>query len=64
MAAAAFQMVDPAHGLQPRGEPLRASSVQAIALGGRFVVLAVDGERDDPRVSAAVRQVLARVGRR
>jgi hypothetical protein len=61
---AAFQMVDPAHGLQPRGEPLRASSVQAIALGGRFVVLAVDGERDDARVSAAVRQVLARVGRK
>jgi hypothetical protein len=61
---AAFQMVDPAHGLEPRGEPARSSSVQAISLGGRFVVLAVDGERDDPRVSAAVRQVLARVGRR
>jgi hypothetical protein len=61
---AAFQMVDPAHGLQPRGEPVRPGSVQAIALGGQFVVLAVEGARDDPRVSAAVRQVVARVGRR
>jgi hypothetical protein len=61
---AAFQMVDPAHGLQPRGEPVRASSVQAIALGQRFVVLVVDGERDDTRVAAAVHQVLARVGRK
>ena len=61
---AAFQIVDPAHALQPRGEPVRPSSVQAIALGQRFVVLAVEGERHDPRVSAAIRQVLARVGRR
>jgi hypothetical protein len=61
---AAFQMVDPAHGLQQRAEPVRASSVQAIALGQRFVVLAVEGERDDPRVSAAVRWVLACVGRK
>ncbi|MGA2269905.1 MAG: hypothetical protein ABSH44_15660 [Bryobacteraceae bacterium] len=61
---AAFQVVDPAHGLQQRGEPTRFSSVQAIALGNRFVVLAVDGERDDARVSAAIRQVLARVGRK
>ena len=61
---AAFQMVDPAHALQPRGESVRSSSVQAIALGQQFVVLAMDGERDDARVSAAVRQVLARVGRR
>jgi hypothetical protein len=61
---AAFQMVDPAHGLQPRGEPIRPVSVQTVALGNRFVVLAVEGERDDPRVSAAVRQVLARVGRK
>jgi len=60
---AAFQMVDPAHGLQPRGEPVRSNSVQAIALGQQFVVLAVEGDRDDARVSAAVRQVLARVGR-
>ena len=36
----------------------------AIALGQRFVVLAVEGERDDPRVSAAVRWVLACVGRK
>jgi hypothetical protein len=58
-------MVDPAHGLQPRGEPVRSSSVQAIALGQRFVVLAVEGGgSDDPRVSAAVHQVLARVGRK
>ena len=64
MAAAAFQMVDPAHGLQPRGEPVRSSSVQAIALGQQFVVLVVEGERDDVRVLAVVRQVLARVGRK
>jgi hypothetical protein len=61
---AAFQMVDPAHGLQQRGDPVRSISVQAIALGKQFAVLAVEGERDDPRVSAAVRQVLGRVGRR
>jgi hypothetical protein len=61
---AAFQMVDPAHALQPRGEPLHSSSVQAIALGRQFVVLAVAGARDDPRVTAAVRRVLARVGRK
>jgi hypothetical protein len=60
---AAFQMVDPAHALQPRGDPIRASSVQAIALGTRFMVLVVDGDREDARVSAAIRQVLARVGR-
>jgi hypothetical protein len=57
-------MVDPAHGLQPRGEPVRSSSVQAIALGKQFVVLTVAGDRDDVRVSAAIRQVLARVGRK
>jgi hypothetical protein len=61
---AAFQMVDPPHALQPRAEPVRPVSVQAIALGKQFVVLTVTGDRDDPRVSAAVRQVLARVGRR
>jgi hypothetical protein len=38
--------------------------VQAIALGKQFVVLAVEGDRDDARVSAALRQVLARVGRK
>ena len=58
---AAFQIVDPSHALQPRGDPVRSSSVQAIALGSQFVVLAVDGDRDDARVSAALRQVLARV---
>jgi hypothetical protein len=58
---AAFQIVDPSHALQPRDDPVRFSSVQAIALGTRFVVLAVEGERDDARVQAAVRQVLARV---
>jgi hypothetical protein len=61
---AAFQVVDPAHGLQPRGDPVRSGSVQAIALGQRFVVLAVDGDRTDARVAAALRQVLARVGRK
>lgn len=61
---AAFQIVDPSHALQPRGEPARPSSVQAIALGQRFVVLTVMGDRDDPRVSTAIRQVLTRVGRK
>ena len=61
---AAFQIVDAVHVLQPRGEPVRSGSVQAIALGQHFVVLAVDGDRDDARVSAALRQVLARVGRK
>ena len=60
---AAFQVVDPSHALQPRADPVRSSSVQAIALGSQFVVLSVDGDRTDPRVSAAVRQVLARVNR-
>jgi hypothetical protein len=60
---AAFQVVDPLHALQPRADPVRPSSVQAIALGSQFVVLAVEGDRDDARVSAALRQVLARVGR-
>jgi hypothetical protein len=60
---AAFQVVDPLHALQPRADPVRSSSVQAIALGSQFVVLSVDGDRTDPRVSAAVRQVLARVNR-
>lgn len=60
----AFQIVDPLHPLQPRGQPVLFSSVQAIALGRQFVVLTVDGARDDARVSAAVRQVLARVGRK
>jgi hypothetical protein len=45
-------------------EPVRPSSVQAIALGRHFVVLAVEGDRTDARVSAAVRQVLARVSRK
>jgi hypothetical protein len=61
---AAFQIVDPSHALQPRGDPVRSSSVQAIALGSRFLLLSVDGDRTDPRVSAAIRQVLARVGRK
>jgi hypothetical protein len=61
---AAFQVVDPSHALQPRGDPIRSNSVQAIALGKQFVVLAVEGDRDDARVSAALRQVLARVGRK
>ena len=61
---AAFQIVEPLHALQPRGDPVRSSSVQAIALGTWFMVLVVDGEREDARVSAAVRQVLARVGRK
>jgi len=41
---AAFQMVEPAHGLQKRGETVRSFPVQAIALGKQVVVLALSGE--------------------
>ena len=41
---AAFQMVEPAHGLQKRGETVRAFPVQAIALGKQVIVLALSGE--------------------
>ena len=39
----AFQMVEPAHGLQKRGENVRSFPVQAIALGKQVVVLALSG---------------------
>ena len=41
---AAFQMVEPAHGLQKRGETVRAYPVQAIALGKQVTILALSGE--------------------
>ena len=41
---AAFQMVEPVHGLQQRGEPLRSFPVQAIALGKQVTILALGGE--------------------
>jgi hypothetical protein len=41
---AAFQMVEPSHGLQKRGEIVRAFPVQAIALGKQVTVLALSGE--------------------
>ena len=41
---AAFQMVEPAHGLQKRGETVRAFPVQAIALGKQVTILALSGE--------------------
>jgi hypothetical protein len=41
---AAFQMVEPAHGLQKRGETLRSFPVQAIALGKQVTILALSGE--------------------
>ena len=41
---AAFQMVEPAHGLQKRGETVRSYPVQAIALGKQVTILALSGE--------------------
>ena len=41
---AAFQMVEPAHGLQQRGETVRSFPVQAIALGKQVTILALSGE--------------------
>ncbi len=41
---AAFQMVEPAHGLQKRGETVRSFPVQAIALGKQVTILAMSGE--------------------
>ena len=41
---AAFQMVEPAHGLQKRGETVRSFPVQAIALGRQVTILALSGE--------------------
>ena len=40
---AAFQMVEPTHGLLQRSDPLRSYPVQAIALGNRPVVMALGG---------------------
>lgn len=58
---AAFQVVELAHGLQQRGEPVPSVQVQAIALGKQFLTV-VPPRSGDVRVSAAIRQVLARVG--
>ena len=44
----AFQMVEPAHGLQKRGETVRAYPVQAIALGRQVTILALGGEAPLP----------------
>jgi hypothetical protein len=41
---AAFQMVEPAHGLQKRGETVRSYPVQAIAVGKQVTILALSGE--------------------
>ena len=45
---AAFQMVEPAHGLLKRGESARAFPVQAIALGKQVTILALSGEAAFP----------------
>ena len=45
---AAFQMVEPAHGLQKRGETVRSFPVQAIALGKQVSILAMSGEAPLP----------------
>jgi hypothetical protein len=41
---AAFQMVEPAHGLQKRGDTVRSFPVQAIAIGKQVTILAMSGE--------------------
>ena len=41
---AAFQMVEPAHGLLNRGDTVRSFPVQAIALGKQVTILALSGE--------------------
>ena len=45
---AAFQMVEPVHGLQRRGETVRAFPVQAISLGKQVTILAMSGEASMP----------------
>jgi len=46
---AAFQMVEPNHGLLKRGETVRMFPVQAIALGKEVVILALSGEARFPQ---------------
>jgi hypothetical protein len=45
---AAFQMVEPAHGLVRRGETIRSFPVQAIGLGKTVTILALSGEAPVP----------------
>jgi hypothetical protein len=45
---AAFQMAEPVHGLERRGELVHAFPVQAIALGGQVRVLALSGAASVP----------------
>ena len=45
---AAFQMVEPGHGLLRRGEAVRAFPVQAIVLGKVVTILAMSGEASLP----------------
>jgi hypothetical protein len=45
---AAFQMVEPAHGLQQRTDPVPAYPVQAIALGKQITILGLSGETSLP----------------
>lgn len=45
---AAFQMVEPSHGLERRGERVRSFPVQAIGLGKVVTILALSGEASMP----------------
>ena len=45
---AAFQMVEPSHGLLKRGETARSFPVQAIAMGKEVTILALSGEARFP----------------
>ena len=45
---AAFQMVEPAHGLQQRSDPVHSYPVQAIALGKQVTILGLSGETSLP----------------
>jgi hypothetical protein len=46
---AAFQMVEPAHGLLKRGQTTRSFPVQAIAVGKEVAILALSGEARFPQ---------------
>jgi hypothetical protein len=46
---AAFQMVEPSHGLLKRGDTVRTFPVQAIAIGREVTILALSGEAHFPQ---------------
>jgi hypothetical protein len=57
---AAFQMVEPVHGLQRRGESVQSYPVQAIGLGKVVTILALSGEAAIPEGVNSRRLIFAR----